>query len=170
MAMVRSETYISLYVILGYIIAVGSNDPGNAQTELLNVSTNIWSTHQQYPFSKEISRYSMVYRDEDFFLIGGSSGRPDGSDDQTRISKFSQREKNWIQVGNLNVKRRGHAAIFDGVELVVIGGNEAHSIEHCTQSNGKFDCLITEQARAYDFTNYVFYPELAIIDEEFCGT
>ena len=112
----------------------------------------------------------MVYRDENFFLIGGSSGSADGSDDQTRISKFSQRGKNWIEVGNLNVKRRGHAAIFDGVELVVIGGYEAHSIEHCTQSNGRFDCFITEQVRAYDFTNYVFYPELAIIDGTFCGT
>lgn len=112
----------------------------------------------------------MVYRDENFFLIGGSSGSADGSDDQTRISKFSQRVKNWIEVGNLNVKRRGHAAIFDGVELVVIGGYEAHSIEHCTQSNGRFDCFITEQVRAYDFTNYVFYPELAMVDEKFCGT
>ena len=114
------------------------------------------------------------YQDTRWFIemktFSSLAARPDVLMDQTRISKFSQRGKNWIQVGNLNVKRRGHAAIFDGVELVVIGGNEAHSIEHCTQSNGIFDCLITEQARAYDFTNYVFYPELAIIDEEFCGT
>ena len=159
-----------LYATLGDILAVGSTGPGNAQTELLEVQTDTWSTHQRYPFSSQISRFSMVYQDQKFFIIGGSSGSADGSDDQSRISQFSQRTKTWSEVGHLNVKRRGHGAIFDGVELVVIGGYEAHSIEHCTLTEGHFECFITEQVKTYDFTNYVFYPELAIIGGTFCDT
>ena len=112
----------------------------------------------------------MVYRDEKFLIIGGSSGSSDGSDDQTRISEFSQRTKSWTEVGHLNMKRRGHGAIFDGSELAIIGGYEAHSIEHCAQNQGRYECFVTEQVKKFDFTNYVFYPELAIIKGRFCGT
>ena len=75
----------------------------------------------------------------------------------------------WTKAGELNMARQGHAAIFSGDVLVVMGGTTRRdsdflSTEACKLNNGIVAC--TKQAPAMQ--NYDYYPELYLVNDSFC--
>ena len=64
--------------------------------------------------------------------------------------------------------RRGHGTIFDEDKLIVFGGYEELTTELCALKDGLFDCIVVDQS-TYNFRNYAFYPEMAIVDKNFCA-
>ena len=61
--------------------------------------------------------------------------------------------------------RRGHNAIFDGVDVIVVGGDDrSYKTEKCTIANEKVSC--TDQLPRLEY--YQDWPELFLVPELFC--
>ena len=105
----------------------------------------------------------VVYADGYFYVIGG---RDANTDDKT-IGRLDATTMVWSKSGELVNGRWGHNAIYNGSNLIVVGGNSiSYKTENCVISNNQVSCT----AQNPSLTNYSLYPELFLVPVGFCKT
>ena len=70
-------------------------------------------------------------------------------------------------MGELSVGRRVHGVIFDGTDMLVVGGltrDMEVKTEKCTISSDQVSCT----GQSPSLTEYDTYPELFLVSENFC--
>ena len=161
----------------------GYYSPSHKNAEVLNTQRNTWSSINPYPYdlgfyiwkaffislfssfipikaSSHIYQAPIVFIDDAFYVIGGY-----GATNQKVIGKLDATSMVWSQAGELVTGRYAHNAIFDGTNILVVGGNASNiKIEKCTFSNGQISCSVQNPALSY----YAYYPELFLVPTNFC--
>ena len=107
----------------------------------------------------------IVFVGESFYLIGGAVDNYYVQSTNT-IGRFNTQTRKWTQAGQLISKRFAHGAIFDGSSIIVIGGRYEQKTETCKISNGQVSC----KEQSLSLMNCAFYPELYLVDENYCKT
>ena len=95
-------------------------------------------------------------------MIGGQTG----SYSKT-IAKLDSISYEWTKAGDLIVGRRAHNVIFDGSNIIVVGGHiggDSVKTEKCTIAEGKVTC-VEQDPSLFD---YSYYPELFLVEEGYC--
>ena len=99
-------------------------------------------------------------------MIGGYTGSISRS---KTIAKLDSTSFEWTKAGDLITERRGHNAIFDGKNFIVVGGypssNGAVNTEKCSISEGQVTCVEQDPT----LIHYKFYPELFLVQEGTSG-
>ena len=111
----------------------------------------------------------MLYHDRAFYLFGGNSGS--NCCEQT-IARFDADTQTWSKAGNLKNGRRMHGTIFDGEKFLILGGESKSNgqtlknvkNEVCTLSGTSMTC----EESLNSLEEYVYYPELFLVQEDFC--
>ena len=81
------------------------------------------------------------------------------------IGRFDPASLLWSEAGKLNQGRYTHNAIYEGSNIVVVGGvTGSLNTEVCTVANGEVSCTLQSPA----LTDFAFYPELFLITVDFC--
>ena len=106
-----------------------------------------------------------MYISDSFFVIGGYPESPKFSN---IIARFNQ-NKEWAKVGELVQSRRAHNAIFDGENIIVVGGGTggshgAYTTEICSFEGNQVSCTTQEP----DLVDFYGFPELYFVEEDFC--
>ena len=104
----------------------------------------------------------IIHVDGAFYVIGGST-----TSTSKTIAKLDSISYEWTKAGDLIVGRQGHNAIFDGSDIIVVGGNiggASTKTEKCTIAEGKVTCV--EQDPALE--GYSYYPELFLVEDGYC--
>ena len=102
-----------------------------------------------------------VYHEQAYYIFGGR-----GSTDSylTKIGRLDAVKRTWSLAGSLKQGRRGHGVIFDGEQFVVIGGYTGSlKTENCIISGETITC--TQIGPGLD--DYAYYPELALVDDNY---
>ena len=120
---------------------------------------------------------------EGLLIIGGKCWGRDCEDNRQIIALYN--DDGWTRLDDLHSKREGHRAIVNGDKIVVIGGSgdkqytrlvqpylEKKLYSHYFRSteiwsiakNGKKNIQLVEPK----LSNYSFYPELFLVDINFC--
>ena len=93
-------------------------------------------------------------------MIGGYTSSASNS---ATIAKLDSTSHEWSKSGDLQVGRYAHNAVFDGSDIIVVGGSVERKTEKCSLSDGQVTCV--EQAPS--LSDY-YHPELFLIEEGFC--
>ena len=104
----------------------------------------------------------IVFVDGAFYVIGGATG----SYSKT-IARLDSISHEWSKAGDLIQGRCGHNAIFDGSDIIVVGGEVgigSVKTEKCTIAEGKVTCVEQDPS----LLDYSFYPELFLVEEGYC--
>ena len=154
-------------LLLAEVLAVGSfddGDGGNVKTESLDVQKNSWNEESDYPYTtRYYCWYAVVHFEQAFIYFGGHSWA--NRYGESIIAKFDSTTRQWSKIGNLVTGRAKHGAIFDGSNFIVIGGGSGRmKTEKCTL----FDSTMTCQSQQNELTDYFDYPELFLVEDEFC--
>ena len=151
------------------MLAVGSTEPSNLQTELLSRS-NIWSTQAKYPFGKKyISDYSIVAIKDLVYIFGGQTAW-DSSGITKNIASFSTKTKDWKKCGQLKKDRYGHGVFVHEGDFIIIGGrngnrpNDPLSTERCILKEDTIHCTVVKP-KLWD---YGYYPEMIAVPHDYC--
>ena len=72
----------------------------------------------------------------------------------------------WTMVGRLKLARSGHSVIEVNGEFLVVGGLHDKKTERCTLVKGKVTC-VAQEPMLYD---YMMWPELFLVESDFCST
>ena len=102
----------------------------------------------------------IIFVNDGYYVIGG---RIDNRDSDV-IGRLSATTKVWSLVGKLVTQRRQHNVIFDGNNLLVIGGEGEFKTEKCTTSSEQVSCIEQNPSLRY----YSTYPELFLAPFDFC--
>ena len=114
--------------------------------------------------NKYISQAPIVYVDGYFYIIGGYT---DVNDYDKTIGRLDATSMIWSKSGDLVKGRSGHNAVYDGSNLIVVGGiNGQYKTEKCVISNGQVSCT----AQNPTLENYLYYPELFLVPVDYCKT
>ena len=109
-----------------------------------------------------ISEAAIIAIDDSFFVFGGWS--IDETDRQT-IGRLSLTTHEWSRAGDMVQGRSGHSVIHDGTRVIIVGGSGSKRVETCSlKSNGQMACEAAAQMLEY----YAYYPELFLVNDEFC--
>ena len=107
----------------------------------------------------------MIHVEGAFYIIGGYTSSESNNKMIARLDSISYE---WSKAGDLISGRRGHNAIFDGSDIIVIGGYVGSGVslktEKCSIAEGKITCIEQEPS----LLNYHEYPELFLVEEDFC--
>ena len=151
------------------MLAVGSHEPYNLETELLSRS-NVWSTQTQYPFGKKyICDYSIVAIKNLFYIFGGGT-LWDSSGITKKIASFSTTTKKWKMCGELKKDRYGHGVILQDGDFLIIGGKNGNKddkpiyTERCILKNDRIECAVVEPK----LLKYEYYPEMIAVPHDHC--
>ena len=106
-----------------------------------------------------IGYFASIYVNEGFYIIGGRTFEFVSN----VVGRFDSATRTWSYAGSLKGGRRGHNAIFDGEQVLIVGGYDTKATEACRLVNSKFVCTQLESS----LTGYSAYPELALVDENF---
>ena len=96
-------------------------------------------------------------------MIGGHTS----STTSKTIAKLDSIWFEWSKAGDLIQGRHGHNALFDGTDLIVVGGyvsGAAAKTEKCPIFEGKVTCVEQDPA----INNYSYYPELFLVENGYC--
>ena len=98
-------------------------------------------------------------------MIGGYTNNKSNS---KTIAKLDSISYEWSKAGDLIQARHGHNAIFDKLDIIVVGGYVRDGIslktEKCEINGDKVTCV--EQDPALE--HYSYYPELFLVEEGYC--
>ena len=106
----------------------------------------------------------IIHVDGAFYVIGGRTGHEIYSKTIARLDSISYE---WSKPGDLIKGRRGHNAIFDGSDIIIVGGYDGRyslTTEKCTISGDKVTCVEQDPA----LQDYSYYPELFLVEEGYC--
>ena len=111
-----------------------------------------------------ISYAPIVVAEGAFYVIGGYTSFTAHS----TIARLDSTTYEWSAAGNLLKGRHGHNAIFDGSDIIVVGGypgnDESVKTEKCTITEGRVSCVQQNPS----LVNYSYYPELFLVEDGFC--
>ena len=116
----------------------------------------------------------IIYLNDGFFVFGGqSTGDSNSANGVIKTIGYLHATKlKWSNVGEMKNARAGHNVIWDGFNLVVVGGN-VHEFEYMTErcnfvwgERELISCYKTEGK----LKNYSSYPELVLVPKNFCRT
>ena len=114
--------------------------------------------------NSKIFRASAIYIGDAFYVIGGYT---DVNEYDSTIGKLDA-NLTWSKVGELSTGRRDHGVIFDGTDMLVVGGfigsSKALQTEKCIISNNQVSCT----GQSPSLLRYEIYPELFLVPENFC--
>ena len=112
-----------------------------------------------------IYRAPIIHVEGAFYVIGGVTGSTGYSKTIARLDSISYE---WSKAGDLISGRYGHNAIFDGSNIIVIGGYAGSGVslktEKCSIAEDKVTCIEQDPS----LVNYSFYPELFLVEEDYC--
>ena len=97
-------------------------------------------------------------------MIGGKTG---SSNYSKTIAKLDSISYEWTKAGDLVAGRYAHNAIFDGSDIIVVGGSVISGsvkTEKCTIAEGKVTCVEQDPA----LVSYSYYPELFLVEDGYC--
>ena len=98
-------------------------------------------------------------------MIGGYTGSSSYSQTIAKLDTFTYE---WSKAGDLIQGRRGHNVIFDGSDIIVVGGDAGKNVtpknEKCTITGDKVTCVEQDPA----LKDYALYPELFLVEDGFC--
>ena len=80
------------------------------------------------------------------------------------IGKLDVATRVWSKAGELKTGRYAHNAIFDGENILVVGGDGTKRTEKCSLSNGQITC----SRQSPELADYYEYPELFLVPFDFC--
>ena len=118
-----------------------------------------------YKESSFIVLAPIIHVDGAFYVIGGLTISNNFSKTIARLDSSSYE---WSKAGDLTSGRHSHNAIFDGSDIIVIGGFGGFGVplntEKCSIAKDKVTCIEQEPS----LLNYKDYPELFLVEENFC--
>ena len=95
-------------------------------------------------------------------MIGGETGSTSYSKTIARLDSISYE---WSKAGDLITGRKGHNAIFDGSDIIVVGGYGTFlKTEYCKIIGSMVTCVELDPSLIY----YAYYSELFLVEEHFC--
>ena len=107
----------------------------------------------------------IIFVEGAFYVIGGNTGSAAYS---ATIAKLDSITYEWSRSGDLLSGRRGHNAIFNGSNIIVVGGYAGSGVslqtEKCTIAEGKVSCVEQDPS----LYNYSHYPELFLVEVGYC--
>ena len=109
----------------------------------------------------------IVHVDGSFFMLGGDDYAAPA--DKT-IGRLDITTCKWSNAGSLVTARRGHNAIYDGLNILVVGGYPGGSnhnslkTETCMVSDNRVTC----KSQVPELADYYWYPELFLVTTNFC--
>ena len=107
--------------------------------------------------------YAVVQFQESFIYFGGAVDS--GKSRTSVIAKFDSTTRQWSNLGNLVTGRRDHGAIFDGTYFLVAGGyGDTYKTEKCSLTGSTMTC----QQQEPELNGYEEYPELFLVQDDFC--
>ena len=80
------------------------------------------------------------------------------------IARLMPSTNTWSNMGSLKQARQGHNVVYDGSNLVVVGGERLIKTEVCRLLNDEIFCV--EQGP--ELFGYANYPELFLVSDTFC--
>ena len=161
---------------------MGSLNPANVEAEWLDASRNVWESLPDYPFGMGLTKNTatknlaewrfrklikansifshnpVVHKKGHFFIFGGYGA-------ESVIAMLDVASKTWSKIGSLNQGRSAHAVVVRSNDFVIVGGRDTKSTERCEMQNNQMVCVSTEP----ELTNFAYYPEAMIVDENFCA-
>ena len=161
----KSQAYLKKRLIfIARILAVGSYQEHN-KAELLNKKNNNWTDVAPINYPSKFGLFAIIFYKGGFFVFGGQDGN---MEDKPGIQRFDEEKREWSWVGRLRNPRRGHGVIHDGETFVVAGGT-GQTIENCIwrPELAKRRMVCKENSFNLTLQNYISYPELAIVHDEF---
>ena len=118
-----------------------------------------WRFFIPFKASSYICHTPILFFDGAFYVIGGN-----GATNQNVIGKLDATTMVWSKSGELVTGRYAHNSIFDGTNILVVGGDGTFKTEKCSLLNGQITC--SEQNP--ELFEYRYYPELFMIPANFC--
>ena len=107
---------------------------------------------------ERVYRSPIVYAEGAFYIIG------DYPNVKT-IGRLDAISMVWSNAGELMYAREAHNAIYDGTNIIVVGGELGPiRTESCAVSKG----LVTCTGQDPSLKNYFLYPELFLVQADFC--
>ena len=95
-------------------------------------------------------------------MIGGDKGINYICTTSVRLDSISYE---WSKAGDLIKGRKGHNAIFDGSNIIVVGGYGTFlKTEYCKITGSMVTCVELDPSLIY----YAYYSELFLVEEHFC--
>ena len=98
-------------------------------------------------------------------MIGGYA---DSQSYSKKIARLDSTSYEWSRAGDLLTGRYGHNAIFDGNDIIVVGGyagdDGSVKTEKCKITEGNVTCVEQDPA----LVGYAYYPELFRVEDGYC--
>ena len=105
--------------------------------------------------------YGTIYQDGGFFLIGGTASN-------NIVHRYDVENKEWENIGRLQLARFWHAVVHDGQYFYLIGGTDRDgsgmATEKCTYQDRKFSC----EKQQPTLSNFGSYPEVHSVSPDYC--
>ena len=107
----------------------------------------------------------IVYHSNAFYVFGGDFDfEINGDQESNIIGRLDASTMTWTKAGELVYARQGHGAIFNGDVFIVAGGEVEFKTEACSINYGEVNCV----AQAPTLWRFQYYPEMFLVDENFC--
>ena len=98
-------------------------------------------------------------------MIGGYA---DSQSYSKKIARLDSSSYEWSRAGDLLTGRYGHNAIFNGNDIIVVGGYAGDDVsvktEKCKITEGNVTCVEQDPA----LVDYAYYPELFRVEDGYC--
>ena len=101
----------------------------------------------------------ILYVENAFYIIGGWI-----CDGYSNVIARLDNDNQWSKAGVLKQARNAHGAIYDGNQIMVIGGGGNFQTEKCEIQNETVSCISQEPT----LNKYAWYPELYLVSDTYC--
>ena len=102
--------------------------------------------------------YDSIFHVKAYFIFGGRN-----DNNLNKIGRLDAERRTWSLAGNMKQPRHSHAVVFDGEQLLIVGGSGEYNTENCVINGEEITC--TEQHNWLSY--YREYPELLLVDDDF---
>ena len=139
-----------------FLIAVGSTQPINGNTELFDFVTKQWKVVDPYPYNGIVQTAPVVFYKTNFYVFAGDTTKKS-------IVQFTQDTFEWKLVGKLNYPRSTQSfRRFEKYIFIFGGGNTPIATEKCLLStNSEIQCA--------DQTPVLFNSNILVIEDSLCS-
>ena len=137
------------------LVAVGSYFPDNKKSEILEDGN--WKDIEEPPVDVRFFQYAAVFYAGNFYYFGGNGDTRQLSS----IFRLNAASWNWLNVGQMNSPRLGHAVTLVDNKFMLIGGAGVKANEACILDNDEFIC----EEKSSTLTNYALTPLLYVVND-----
>ena len=157
-------------MFLGDIVACGSGRLEHKNCEGYNFVSNKWIDIGTMQSQNLLRAWSVVFNKKYFFYFGGWWKSGNSVIRSSSVYRLDSEKFTWKTIGTIQQARHGHSAIVVNDIFYVVGGNNGgdgpptFSTEKCIYANDKMTC----NAMTPNLKNYMFFPGLMAVDNDFC--